>query len=75
MNDVWYVSGVFHTQGSSYKCEETETLDLSDGLEMDVSYLQYRAFGTTVNDTFSNAGNDYTVKPVLSGHLKNTSRS
>ena len=56
MEDVWYVSGVFETYGKSYKCEETKKVNLSNGLEMDVNQLQYRAFGTTKNDTFSNTG-------------------
>ena len=69
MEDVWYVSGVFETYGKSYKCEETKKVNMSNGLEMDVSQLQYRAFGTTNNDTFSNTGN-FTIN--LNLHLTQT---
>ena len=57
---VWYYSGIFHTYGQSYHCNGTTTVNVSNFVEIDVSQLQYRAFGVTHDDDFSDKGK-YTV--------------
>lgn len=53
---VWYYSGIFHTYGQSYHCNGTTTVNVSNFVQIDVSQLQYRAFGVTHDDNFSDKG-------------------
>ena len=48
----------------SYKCVQSQSVDIADNVTLAVSDFQYRAFGKTENDDYPDSGK-YLSKPQI----------